>query len=48
MTKAEIIDHLVGMREYSEDMAKESLDNDDIWLKDVEVITAAIEIIMNS
>lgn len=44
MTKYELIDHLVGIREYSEDMAKESLEPD-VWQKDVEVLTEVIALI---
>lgn len=44
MTKYELIDHLIGIREYSESMVSES-ELDDVWLKDVEVITEVIELI---
>lgn len=47
MTKAEIIDQLISIRQNSEDFAK-APDADEIWLKDIEAIDAAIAIIENS
>jgi hypothetical protein len=44
MTKYELIDHLIGIREYSIGMVAES-ELEDVWLKDVEVITEVIELI---
>ena len=48
MTKYELIDHLIGIREYSEDHAKNwdgDDDDENIWQKDVEVITESIALI---
>ena len=44
MTKTEIIEHLTGMLEYSADNAA-AFDSDEVWAKDVEVLTEVIAIL---
>ena len=47
MTKYEIIDQLLAIREYSEDMAKDAFEPE-IWQSDIRAIDEAIAIIRSA